>query len=67
MDRHVAERLIEDIKVLAEGFNRLSQTSMSIGDEDERRAFRKALGECMADVLKKLERPVVVQFPDLET
>lgn len=66
MDRATAELLLHDLKAVAEGFNKLSETSLAIGDEDERRAFRKALGECIADTIIKLERPIVRQFPDLE-
>ncbi len=66
MDEVVARRLLEDLRGLCNALNALSETSMTIDGEAERRDFRKALGMVMADVDGNLIRPIERNFPHLE-
>jgi len=66
MDETTAAKLSGELKRLVEGFNLLSELSMSIPDETERTTFRSALGRLMVVADTDLIRPIVRQYPHLD-
>ena len=66
MDRDTAERIVKAIEDLTPGLNTLDVLSEQITDEEERREFRRKLGNIMILTGFDLLMPIVKQFPDLD-
>ncbi|MDZ4693097.1 hypothetical protein [Terricaulis sp.] len=66
MDETTAAKLSGELKKIVEGFNLLSELSMSIPDEAERIRFRRALGQLMVVADTDLIRPIARQYPHLD-
>ncbi len=66
MDENVARQLLEELAKFGDVWNRLSELSMNIADEDDRIVFRRALAQLLGDCDHKLIRPIERRFPHLE-
>jgi hypothetical protein len=66
MDEDVARQLLEELAKFGDVWNRLAELSMNIADEDDRIAFRHALGQLLGDCDCNLIRPIERRFPQLE-
>ena len=66
MDRSTGVRILAAIDRLAPGFNEIDAATLEIADENERREFRKTLGDAIGLVAYELTMKVVRQYPDLD-
>jgi hypothetical protein len=66
MDRSTGVRILAAIDHLGPGFNEIDAATLEIVDENERRDFRKTLGDAIGLVAYELTMKVVRQYPDLD-
>ena len=66
MDETTARALLNELKTITDSCNKLSVLSERIANEDERRAFRRQLGDLMAKVDGEIIRPLEREHPHLE-
>ena len=66
MQKDVAELLVGNILSLGKDLNKLSEISMHIEDDQERKIFRKHLGQIMASLNMDLLMPIITQYPALD-
>ena len=66
MDETLARAISAELASIVAAFNRLSHLSLSITDEEERRAYRKSLGELMARCDHDLLRPIAKRYPHID-
>ncbi len=66
MDEGLARELSDELSMIVSSFNRLSELTLSIPDEDERRSYRQSLGELMAHCDHQLIRPIAIKYPHLD-
>lgn len=66
MDRSTAEKMIGLLLALDEPLNKATELTAKIGNEEERKAVRRAIGEITTRAYTDLIRPIVRQFPDLD-
>jgi len=66
MDEKLARELLQELARLSDVWNKLSELSISIPDDAERSAFRRALAQLLGDCDRDLIRPLERKFPHLE-
>jgi hypothetical protein len=66
MDETLAREISVELSSMVAAFNRLSELTLSIADENERRNYRKSLGELMARCDHDLIRPISKAYPHLD-
>ncbi|MEZ5971506.1 MAG: hypothetical protein R3C31_06885 [Hyphomonadaceae bacterium] len=66
MDEPLARQISVELSSMIAAFNRLSELTLSIADENERRDYRKSLGELMARCDHGLIRPITKAHPHLD-
>ena len=65
MERRLAQRIIGECVAFDVPFTALDAFSNEIADPTEKKAFRLALGNLMAQVYVDLMVPILRQYPDL--
>ena len=66
MDKNLAEQLMNKLHSLDAPINDAVELVEQIPDEDERKRFRKGLGEMMGHIYTDLMIPILRQYPDLD-
>lgn len=66
MDEPLARQISVELSSMVAAFNRLSALTLSIADENERRGYRRSLGELMARCDHDLIRPIAKAYPHLD-
>jgi len=66
MKKADAKKLMEIYERAGSVLNEADPILRKIADEAERKSFLHPLGEMLADIWGKLQRPIVRKFPDLD-
>ena len=66
MDRSVAELLMKDMLAMSEPLNSITILCERIGDTEERKTFRRGVGQLMDKLYADLMLPIIRQYPDLD-
>lgn len=66
MDEALARKISAELSSMVAAFNRLSELTLSIADENERLGYRRSLGEFMARFDNDLIRPISKVYPHLD-
>lgn len=66
MQEKIAKELMDTLAALDEPLNKAAELIEQIGDEEERKKFRKGLGGVMAGIYTELELLVIKQYPNLD-
>ena len=66
MDKQLAEQLMKKLHSLSVPFNDAAELIEQIPDEDEKKRFRRGLGELMGRAYTDLMIPILRQYPDLD-
>ncbi|MEQ1819428.1 MAG: hypothetical protein ABL871_12535 [Terricaulis sp.] len=66
MDEALARKISVELSSMVAAFNRLSDLTLSIADENERRGYRRSLGELMARCDNDLIQPISRAYPHLD-
>ena len=66
MEKNIAKLLMDSLLVLDEPLNRATELTDQINDEEERKRFRKGIGEIGGRVYTDLMVPIIRQYPDLD-
>lgn len=66
MDEALARKISVELSSMVAAFNRLSELTLSIADENERRGYRRSLGELMVRCDSDLIRPISKAYPHLD-
>jgi hypothetical protein len=66
MNKENAQKLMEIYNAIGSLLNEADPIIRQLGDENLRKQLQKPLGEVMADIWIKLERPIVKIFPELD-
>ena len=66
MQKELASAIIVSTQMLSKSFDEVDELLRRIEDEDERRAFLRALGESMGKIISGIECPIFKAFPDLD-
>jgi hypothetical protein len=65
MQEKTAKELMDTLSALDEPLNKAAELIEQINDEEERKKFRKSLGNIMAGIYTDLELLITQQYPDL--
>jgi hypothetical protein len=65
MKREIAEKMTEVLRKIDEQWNDLDQIIEQIGDEDEKRKLKRALGRLILDMHFKITLEAVRDFAEL--
>jgi len=57
---------MKELLAMGQPLNSAAQLIDQIASEDERRQFRRGLGEVMNQIYIDLMRPIIRQYPDLD-
>src|SRR5438128_1815110 len=66
VQRDIAELLIKELLAMGQPLISATQLIDQIASKDERRQFRRGLGEVMDQIYIDLMRPIIRQYPDLD-
>ncbi len=66
MDKELATQLMECFTEVGNGLNDAAALIEQIQDEAELQVLRKGIATIMANIYTELERPIIMQFPDLD-
>lgn len=66
MERQTAESLLAVLMRMDNSFDEITSLTYEIGDEAERRAFRRSVAEAMHILSFDLVMRIVRQYPDLD-
>ena len=66
MDRPVAEKIIELVKLSDKTLHQLHLAIDEIGDVDEKKKLRRAWAVVIGEIYKGILVPVLRQYPDLD-
>jgi hypothetical protein len=66
MEKKTAEKLMEIYRQVGEILNNADPIIRNIEDDETKKQLIRPLGEVMADLWIKLERPIVKMYPDLD-
>jgi len=66
MEKALATELMRSSMALGASLNAIAEVIEQISDEREKRLFRRAIAELMADVYIKIEAPIIREHEDLD-
>lgn len=66
MKKNIAEQLLKCLLDLDNPFNKATELTFQIEDEQEAQAIRRIMGEITGKVYVDIMMPIIKQYPDLE-
>ena len=66
MEKNIAKQIMNRLSMLNKPFNEVAEMIEKIEDIEERKQFRRGIGDIMARVYTNLEMPIILSYPELD-